>query len=286
MKNGLFAEHPDDCPKYVHFALTARDKAQWPNDYEKGVRCFKALFQTGEERHRIALWNMVVNYYMPISKFCREDFSEEEYAFVKTASETCVESFKVNINPPMETERLVLRAVEGKDQKILAVHFKEDGDFAFFTGCKPTNKAIRQFTFCLQRSTFFAIERKSDRKLLGYIGLSIREESSTGLIEYYLFKEERRKGYCKEAVEVLTKRTLRGKLYEPVETVRLGVYRKRAIHMNAIRARISPLNTASQKTAVSCGFVHEATIHRVTNRGALGWTDQEIYYLTSEMIEC
>ena len=286
LKSGLFAEHPDDCPQYVHFAITAHDKAQWPNAYQKGVRCFKTLFQTGEERHRIALWNMVVNYYASKSKFCREDFSGEEYAFIKMAVNAVGEPIRANINPPIETERLVLRAIEEKDQKILAVRFKEDGDFEFFTGCKPTNKDIRQFTLALRHSTYFVIERKSDRKLLGYIGLSIREESATGLIEYYLFKEERRKGYCKEAVETLTKITLRGKLYEPaVETLRLGVYRKRAIHLNAIRARISSVNIASQKTVERCGFIHEATIHQTMNKGALGWTDEEIYYLTSEMIK-
>ena len=46
LKNGLFAEHPDDCPNTVHFAITAQYKAQRPNEYEEEVRCFKALFHT------------------------------------------------------------------------------------------------------------------------------------------------------------------------------------------------------------------------------------------------
>ena len=284
LRKELYAARPDDCPRYVHFAITAHDKVQWPREYQEGIRCFKALYRAGEARYRIALWNMIVNYYTGKMKVCRDDFSKEEFAFIREALKAVWAPTEANVNPPIETERLVLRAIEGRDQKILADHFKDEGDFALFTGNKPTKKNIREFTLSLRRSTYFAIERKSDRKPIGYIGLSIKKETSTGLIEYYLFQEERRKGYCKEAVGALAKIALRGKLYEPAETVQLGVYRKKGVHLNAIRARISSRNTASQKTVESCGFVHEATIHRTTNRGTADWTDEEIYYLTSEMM--
>ena len=109
LKEGLFADRPDDCPKYVHFAIAAHDKAQWQREYQKGVLCFKTLFHTEEERYRMALWNMVVNYYAPMSKFCRKDFSKEEYAFIKSAMKAITEPTEANINPPIETERLILR---------------------------------------------------------------------------------------------------------------------------------------------------------------------------------
>ena len=232
----------------------------------------------------MALWNMFV-YYATMTKFCRKDFSKEEYAFIKSAIKAITEPTEAYINPPIETERLVLRPIERLDQKILSDHFKSEGDFDFFTGAKPTNKNIQHFSTHLRRNAYFAIERRSDRTLLGYIGLGIMEESATGLLEYYIFKDERRKGYCKEAIEALTQIALRGKLYEPMETVQLGIYQKKVIHLNAIRARISSANIASQKTVERCGFVHEATIHQTTCRGTVGWTDEEIYYLTSEMIK-
>ncbi len=283
LRSTLYDGRPDDCPKFLHFSITARDKRRWPKEYQKGISCFKALFATGEEGHRLALWNMLVNYCAPDATFCKRDFSDEEYTFLQTAMKADWAPIEANVNRPIVTERLLLRPIEREDQKILAEHFKNDGDFVLFTGSEPTNKNLREFTIPLRRYTYFAIERRADKKLLGYIGLSIKWESATGLIEYYLFKEERRKGYCKEAVGALTKVTLKGKLYMPVETVQFGVYGKKVIRLNAIRARISSDNTASQRTVESCGFVHEATIHQTLHKGSAGWTDEEIYYLTSEM---
>ena len=284
LRNGLYADRQDDCPIYVHFGISAYDKERWPEEYRREIACFKALFQAGDERLRLALWNMIVTYYPPRSRFCREDLSKREYTFIKTALKAVREPCEANVNPPIETERLILRAIEEKDRKTFADNFKKAGDLALFARRKPTDRNIREFASSLRRYTYFAIERKSDRKTVGYIGLSIKEASATGLLEYYLFKDERRKGYCKEAVGALTELALRGKLYEPVPTVQLGVYRKKAIRLNAVRARISSLNTASQKTVESCGFVHEATIHRTLKQGASDWTDEEIYYLTYSMI--
>lgn len=285
LKSGLYSEHPENCPQYVHFGISAVEKAKNSEHYQRDILHFKTLFNADEGRYRLTLWNMIVNYYSENLKVCKKDFSEEEYAFISAASEAVWMSYEANINKPINTERLILRAIEKRDRRILAEHFKNDGDFTFFTGSKPTNKNIREFTLHLRRNTYFAIERKSDGKLLGYIGLSVKKETSTGLLEYYLFKEDRKKGYCKEAVEVLTKITLRGKLYEPVETIQLGVFRKKAIHLNAIRARISSFNIASRKTVESCNFAHEATFHQTMNRGTAAWTDEEIYYLTSAMIK-
>ena len=278
LRNGLYAGRPDDCPCYVHFGISAYDKKYRPKEYQEGIACFKALFQAGG-RYRLALWNMILNYYPPKTKFRKGDFSKEEYAFLAETLKAADMTGEANVNPPIETERLVLRAIEGNDQTILADHFKSEGDFESFTGRKPTNKNMS-----LRKSVYFTIERKADRKILGYIGLSIKEASATGLLEYYLFKEERRKGYCKEAVGALTEIALRGKIYGPAETVQLGVYKRKVIHLNAIRARISSVNIASQRTVESCGFVHEATIHQTLYEGT-GWTDEEIYYLTYSMIK-
>ena len=72
----------------------------------------------------------------------------------------------------MIVTRRPARAVGEKDLKIFADHFKQDGDFAFFTGLHATKRNIAGFTLRLRSYTNFAIERKSDHKLLGYIGLS------------------------------------------------------------------------------------------------------------------
>lgn len=94
-----------------------------------------------------------------------------------------------------------------------------------------------------------------------------------------LYKEYRKCGYCKEAVKALVNVTMAGKLYEPQATVRDYVYEKKVVKLNAIRARISTVNTASLNTVKSCGFIYEATIHKIIPKQSLGWTDEEIYYI-------
>lgn len=285
LREGLFAACSENCPRYIHFGISSREKRNFPQEYQQGLSCFKALFQAGETGYRLALWNMIVNYYAPDTKFCKRDFSEEEYAFLREALRAVREPEEANVNPPIQTERLVLRAIEREDEKILVDHFKKDGDFELFGGHRPTNKKIWEFTLLLRRKMCFAIERKADNKLLGYLGLSIKKQTATGLLEYYIFKEERGKGYCKEAVEALARIALKGRLYEPVERVQIGVYGKKAIHLNAVRARISSANLASQRTVESCGFVHEATVHQTMCNADMGWTDEKIYYLTSAMLK-
>lgn len=145
----------------------------------------------------------------------------------------------------------------------------------------PTNKNIKQFA-ARRSPTLFAIEGNSTHSLLGYVGLSIHTRSATGLIEYYIFKQYRKKGYCKEAVNALADKVKNNQLYGPVESIQEGVYSEEAIKINAIRARIAVINTASIKTVQSCGFIYEATINK-TYFSANGWVDEVIYYLPKDL---
>lgn len=272
------------CPSYISVMITARDKAECESNYKDDIRSFKALFHAGEEKYKIALWNSMIYSFDSTTKFCRKDFTKEEFAFIMSAIRaacTCI--YEANVNDPIKTNRLILRAIERSDFKLFAYHYKHDGDFIRFTGLSPTNQAIKQFAE-RRAPAYFAIEEKTTHKVIGYVGLSLFEESATGLLEYYIFKEYRNQGYCKEAITKLVNMALNDKIYKPIGTVQEYVYKKRSIKFNAIRARISVTNTASVKTVESCGFICEATLHKTMHRVDSGWTDEKIYYITREQL--
>ena len=99
-----------------------------------------------------------------------------------------------NVNNPIVTQRLTLRAITPRDYKTFAYHYKYDGDFELFTGRKPSQKTIKEYAG-RRAPCFFAIEENQTHNLIGYIGLSLHPESMTGLLEYYIFKPFRKKRF-------------------------------------------------------------------------------------------
>ncbi|MDE6407969.1 MAG: GNAT family N-acetyltransferase [Anaeroplasmataceae bacterium] len=282
LRNGIYAEHPNDCPDYLNCRIKKRDKDCDLEQYEKDLIIFKTLFNAGNENYKIALWNGL-RFYSDNVEVYETDFSYDELAFIKKrikVSGTIIE--KTNVNKPIKSERLILRAVTEDDSKLLAYHYKHDGDFIMFCGFNPTGEYIRIFAD-RQMPLFFMIEEKHTHNAIGYVGLTLKEVSATGLLEYYIFKEYRKQGYCKEAVKTLVNVALADKLYEPKETVRDDVYSKKTMKFNAIRAGVSTVNTASLKTVESCGFIYEATLHKTLHKEGIGWTDEKIYYIPKEL---
>lgn len=282
LRKGLYADRQDDCPEYVYFiSITERLKTEDPGRYEENLKIFKTLFNAGNENYKTALWNCLTFFNEGV-KFCKKDFSRDELAFIKAAIKAASNPiYEANVNEPIETDRLILRGMTKRDSKLLAYHYKYDGDAEDYFGRKPTNDLIKR-NAARRSPTFFTIEEKNTHSVIGYVGLNIRRETATGLLEYYIFKEYRKCGYCKEAVKTLVNVAMEGKLYEPKETVRDCVYDRKAVKLNAIRARISTANTASLNTVKSCGFIYEATIHKTMPMKGIGWTDEEVYYIPME----
>ena len=272
------------CPSYISVMITARDKKESPINYENDLKSFKALFNAGEEKYRIALWNSLVYSFNNTTKFCVRDFSTEEFAFIKSAIRASDHPmYEENVNDPIETDRLVMRKMTKDDCKLLAYHLKHDGDFMIFTGYPTTKKWVQRYANRLA-PTFFTIVEKSTSEVVGYIGINVFELSATGLLEYYIFKEYRKRGYCKEAINKLVNMTLNNKIYEPIETVQACIYKRKVLKLNAVRARISIVNTASINTVESCGLICEAAIHKTIFIKDIGWTDEKVYYITKEML--
>lgn len=113
LKSTLFAENPDNCPSYLRLLITASHRESCSDLYEVDIKIFKLLFNTGNTNHRMALWNSIATYYDEKTKFYRKDFTSEEFAFIKAATFTQqLPIYETNVNKPIVTDRLVLRAIE------------------------------------------------------------------------------------------------------------------------------------------------------------------------------
>lgn len=291
LKKNLFIDNPDDCPFSVFLFITKKDKKIRLENYENDIKIFKALFNSGIEDYKVILWNKLV--IDKNSEFYKKDFSRDEFEFLKSVLSAYIIASKnnfyyPNVNEPMKTDRLILRAINKNDKKLFAYHFKSDGNFAIFSGRAPTTKNIKDMAY-RELPTLFTIEEQLTHKVIGYVGITIgfagitiHGTTSTGLIEYYIFKEFRKQGYCKEAIKYLVNKIFNQELYDPVETLRETIFEKKVIKVKTIRARISAINTASINTIKSCGFIHEATIHNTMYLEGIGWTDEEIYYLPNK----
>ena len=274
----IYADNPSECP-LLYFKLTALDRKTDFELYKSQLKAFKALFNAKNESFKIVLWN-VIRRKGEISKPYRKDFTAAEYEFLVRALDVRGNYIELaNVNKPIATDRLILRPFKISDKNLFAFHFKNDGDFFTYSGYEPTAKWIKKFSN-KQAPTYFTIEEKKTKEVIGFIGIDPSEQPATGWMEYYIFKDYRKKGYCKEAIKVLVNKALNGKLYLPsTETVWRYVYNRKALKLNAIRAWVSELNTPSIKTLESCGFSHEATFHKTIYKKDIGWIDKHIYYL-------
>jgi len=278
LKKTVFADDPDLCPSYLYLEIDAENRDTNNEEYETNLAIFKALFNAPDEDMKIALWN-ALPFWEEDVKFYKSDFSDEEYEFIKKALETKLDCDEININDIISTGRLTIRRMESEDTELLCYHYENDGDFATFTRHAPTPKNIRECAE-LRAPLYFTLVETQTQTVIGYAGFSIHDDTNTALVEYYVFKEFRRKGYCKEAVRKLSEMALKGELFLPAETVYEGVYAKKALKIGALRARIAASNIASVKTIEACGYLHEATIHKAMYRYKSDWDDMEIYYLT------
>ena len=105
----------------------------------------------------------------------------------------------------IETKRLLL--LSGKNERDNAAFLrmlKEDGDFEMFSGIEYSEKNLQGFDGYLEREGFYAIYPKNDPKeLFGYVGIAWNLSSEWYEAEFYIKRDVRRRGYCKEALHAL-----------------------------------------------------------------------------------
>ncbi len=281
LRKTLYADNPDECPDYLCVEIDDQSKCDYPKEYSVDLKIFKTLFASDDPDIRTALWN-AVNTCAGTDLTPSDDLSDEEYAFLKLRYEAKAGiRYNSNINPPIATERLVLRPICEDDQKLFSYHYMHDGDFYICAGEEPTAENIENSAERFG-NLYFTVENRKTGEVIGNLGMKLHEKTPTAELEYYIFKEHRRNGYCREAVLALAEKAFRGELAVPEYTVRDDVYERKNVRIDVIRAMVPEINEPSLNTVRSCGFIHEGTLHRAFAAGNNYYVNEEVFYKTGD----
>ena len=234
---------------------------KYPNEYLAGnIEKFKAMLPINDPKLQIFLWNSINVWPDELEDVNEEDFTQEEYEFIKErfkakeVRDTLGIDNHPNLNSDIFSDRVILRKPNDEDAQLYRNHLKNDGDFGTFTGMKANNNNLDMATLFKSPYTFVVIEREGG-KMIGMVGLYgydfIRRMAN---IEWYIFKTYRGNGYAKEAVTALANKAFDHKLFEMYEGVKADIMKKHFANIDIIRATIRVSNIASQRTALSCGF--------------------------------
>lgn len=150
----------------------------------------------------------------------------------------------------LTTERLTLRPFREDDVEALYAYSKDE-EVGRNAGWKPHESLLESSDILhlvfLNQSSVWAIERKSDRRLMGSIGLitdSARQYGSARSLGYALGVDYWGQGYMTEAVRA---------------AVRFGFGQ---MGLDLISATCYPDNPASRRVLEKCGFQYEGVLHR------------------------
>jgi RimJ/RimL family protein N-acetyltransferase len=279
LKQTVYVQNPDECPNCLWLNdITVGCKQKSLDRYQTGLQIFKTLFHSKDKSVQIALWNALTCFHS-LADFDKNDFSDEEYALImKAVNIEKSQGFEPNINRPIITKRLILRAITSKDFATYKKYFREDDDFPTYCGKSPTKENISEYASRIY-PLLFAIEERKTHRIIGNVGLNIHDGYNELSLEYYIFKQFRHNGYCKEAALALIDRLLKHKLYTPIETLREYIYKKKRVKIDTVRAMIATTNEASKKVAQSIGMIHEATLSNRMKSSDFNWVNEEIYIL-------
>ncbi len=142
----------------------------------------------------------------------------------------------------LKTDRCLIRELSPDDyENLISLDSQQDKESAgrFFKNPSSRNKDFLK-SYCHSQYSFYGLGiygawHKETGKFLGIAGFSTTEDSHLE-IGYAVRKEERRKGYAKEWIMALTE------------------YAREYYEVDEVFARIQSHNTASIKTAKSCGL--------------------------------
>ena len=169
----------------------------------------------------------------------------------------------------LESERLILRAFTDLDADDL-FRYAVDPDVGPRAGWKPHETraeslgVIRMFT---QEANVFAIERKSDHRVIGSIGLhrdKCRNLPDVRAVGYVLAQDCWGNGYMSEAV----RRILRFGFEE--------------MQLRLMSVSHYTFNDRSRRVIEKCGFVYEGTLRETFLRYDGAVFDEAMYSLTKQ----
>jgi len=230
----------DDFTSINYYDLTKKDKQEWLEEYNKNLNYFHYIFNLGENG-KVYLWNRFNSDFTGKEfPYDKNDFSEEELAFLKKASAVNRNDGVRNINKPIFTERLKLAPLSGDDVLFLRAKLKEGGvkEFENYTSV-PYSEELVEYFFC-DFPLIFGIYL--EERIVGTIGFTEMRNPGLFNLEFYIVPEHRGKGYLQEALTKLLEFAFAGKLIVQEETIYDNVYEEVAAQINFIRISIRDNN--------------------------------------------
>lgn len=101
----------------------------------------------------------------------------------------------------------------------------------------------------------FIIKENATNECIGNIDLNFPSGNSrTYNLAYFVFPDYRRKGYAKEAVLALLNAVKNKEVFTLADTIREGIYEKKAVDLQYLQLSISADNIASNELIKSLGF--------------------------------
>lgn len=150
------------------------------------------------------------------------------------------------MRPEIFTERLeLLPSEDERDLESFTSDLLLTDDFYFQYGVPYSDELLRAIDFHSSGVIYYSVFLKGTRTMVGYVGVLLDEDDSAyGEIEFYIFRDFRRQGFCKEALTAFTDAFFTGAL--------TGVKGKQAI------AETLTKNEAVIKLLENMGFEREA----------------------------
>lgn len=147
----------------------------------------------------------------------------------------------------MTTDRLVLRPSEDeRDLENYLAHIEAENEFLFQYGQEKSDELLGMIDFHTAPVAYFTVFLKGTRTMVGYVGVTTANGGSLdeGNLEFHIFKEYRRNGFCKEAAQALIQSYFSGTLTGRPE--------------ESVFAETLSENEASIRSLESLGFEKEA----------------------------
>lgn len=157
----------------------------------------------------------------------------------------------------LETERLILRPAVPEDEDIFFNEFRTyPEDFEMWLSVKATEKNISKGVWNIMHCfSYFILENKNTHETMGYCALNVPKAKLGGVLEYYIFRKHRKRGYCKEACKAIIEEAFAGRLFIFQKTPYADVYRKKYYQIDTVKASCWTINAGSNAVLQALGFI-------------------------------
>lgn len=251
--------------------------------YNDNLKAFHYIFSLGEDG-KTYLWNKYITWNSTLSNFYEKDFTKDELDFlrlIEKAKQDAINKYgslseDININKPIETNRLILKAFNEETSKLYDEYFYQNKDeFENYYGLEYGDS----FEHCNmnEKPLGFAIFLKNSNTPIGSICFTNRDNALYN-VEYFVKKEYRRNGYAFEALNELINQLKLKSLFILSETLRQCVFDVVNPDIRCLKIKTKITNIGSQKLAEKAGFTRYGTL-LFSGCYKNKYYDEVVYYL-------